>query len=67
MCHGARLGNKRDAHRGLVGRSDGRNHLKDVDVDGMTILNGTYRSRVMRHGLDDVGQNKDSRSTAIPR
>jgi hypothetical protein len=46
------LGEKRDAYRGLVGISDKRNHLEDLGVDGRIILNLTYRSRVMRHGLD---------------
>jgi hypothetical protein len=33
------MGEKRDAYRGLVGRSDESNHLEDLGVDGRIISN----------------------------
>ena len=36
--HVARIGESRDAYRVLVGKPEGRNHLKDPDVDGRIIL-----------------------------
>jgi hypothetical protein len=34
----ARIGDKRGKYRVLVGRHEGRNHLKDLAVDGRIIL-----------------------------
>ena len=37
--HMARVGNRRGAYRGLIGRHDGKSPLQDVGVDGRIILN----------------------------
>ena len=34
----ARLGDKKGAYRVLVGRSEGKNHLLDLGVDGRIML-----------------------------
>jgi hypothetical protein len=36
--HAARMGERRDAYRILVGKPEGKNHLENQDVDGWTIL-----------------------------
>jgi hypothetical protein len=36
--HAARMGERRNAYRILVGKPEGKNHLEDQDVDGWTIL-----------------------------
>jgi hypothetical protein len=36
--HVARMGEKRNAYRILVGKPEGRDHWEDQDVDGWTIL-----------------------------
>jgi hypothetical protein len=36
--HAARMGERRNAYRILVGKPEGKNHLGDQDVDGWTIL-----------------------------
>jgi hypothetical protein len=38
--HVARMGEKRNACRILVGKPEGKNHWEDQDVDGWTILMG---------------------------
>jgi hypothetical protein len=35
-------GERRGAYRGLVGKREGRNHLKDPQVDGRVILKGIF-------------------------
>ena len=37
--HVANIGKKRDAHRCLIGRPDGKSPLQDIGVDGRIILN----------------------------
>jgi hypothetical protein len=34
----ARMGERRSAYRALVGKPEGRNHLKDLGIDGRIIL-----------------------------
>jgi hypothetical protein len=41
-----RMGERRDTNRVLVGKPEGRNHLKDPGVDGMIILKWILRSRM---------------------
>jgi hypothetical protein len=36
--HAARMGERRNACRILVGKPEGKNHWEDQDVDGRTIL-----------------------------
>jgi hypothetical protein len=48
----ARLGNRRDAYRVLVGRPDGKRSLGNLGVDSTIILNGSSRRGMGRHGLD---------------
>jgi len=39
----AHLGDRRGAHRVLVGRPEGRDHLEDPSVDGRIILKWIFR------------------------
>jgi hypothetical protein len=41
--HIARLGEKRRAYRILVGRPEGRSHLRDPGVDGRIILKWIFK------------------------
>jgi hypothetical protein len=36
-------GGRRGAYRALVGKPEGRNHLEDLDLDGMTILKWVFK------------------------
>jgi hypothetical protein len=38
VCHVARIREKRNAYRLLVGKPEGSNHWEDQDVDGRIIL-----------------------------
>jgi hypothetical protein len=51
--HVARMGAKRNAYRSLVGKTEGKSHQEDLDVDGWIILNRSYqRDRMGRYELD---------------
>jgi len=41
--HVARTGESRRVYRALVGKTEGKNHLEDADVDGMIILRWIFR------------------------
>ena len=49
--HAKRMEEKRGPYRVLVGILEYEDHLKDLDVDGNTILKWIFRSG-MCHGLD---------------
>jgi hypothetical protein len=36
------MGERRSAYRDFVGKPEGRNHLKDLGIDGRIILNQTF-------------------------
>ena len=42
--HVARMGERRGVYRIFVGKSEGKSHLEDPDVDGRIILRWIYRS-----------------------
>jgi hypothetical protein len=50
--HVAYMGERRGAYRILVGRPEGRNHLRDPDIDGKVILKWIFKKWVGWHGLD---------------
>jgi hypothetical protein len=45
--HVARMGERRDAYRFLVGKPEGSNHLEDLDVDGNIILKWIFRKWIV--------------------
>ena len=53
--HIARMGNRRGTYRVLVGKSEGKSHLKDPDVDGRIILSWMFRRWDVGHGLGRSG------------
>ena len=53
--HVARMGERRDVSRVLVGRPEERDHLEDPVLDGSIILRWIFRKRLWRHGLDRAG------------
>ena len=53
--HVARMEEGRGVHKVLVGKTEGKNHWGDQDVDGRIILNGSSGSGKGLWGLDGVG------------
>jgi hypothetical protein len=51
----ARVGDTRNAHKILVGKSEKRNHSEDLGIDGKIILEWLSLDRVGRCGLDACG------------
>jgi hypothetical protein len=49
------MGERRGTYRVLVGKPEGRNHLKDPGVDGRIILKWICKKWVEGHGLDHSG------------
>jgi hypothetical protein len=43
MAHVAHMGERRGAHRVLVGKPEGKNHLEDPGIDGRIILRCIFR------------------------
>jgi hypothetical protein len=41
--HMARIGDRRGAYRGLLGRPDGKSPLQNIGVDGSIILNWIFK------------------------
>jgi hypothetical protein len=52
MQNMALMGDRRGAYRVLVGRPEGRNHLKDLGIDGTIILKWIFKKWDGGHGLD---------------
>ena len=50
--HVARMGERRDVSRVLVGRPEERDHLEDPVLDGRIILRWIFRKMLWGHGLD---------------
>jgi hypothetical protein len=53
--HVARMAERRGAYRALVGKPEGKNHLKDPGVDGKIILKWIFGRLNGGHGLDQSG------------
>jgi hypothetical protein len=53
--HIAGIGEMRNAYNNLVGKTEGKNHSKDVDTDMKIILECFWRTRVERCGMDASG------------
>jgi hypothetical protein len=51
----ARVGEKRNAYKALMGKSEGGNHLEDLGVDGSITLKWILRNALGGHGLDLSG------------
>ena len=49
------MGEKRGAHRALVGKPEGRDHLEDPGIDGRKILKWIVESLEGGHRLDRSG------------
>jgi hypothetical protein len=47
----AHVGEKRNAFQLLVGKPEGKNHLKDLDVDGRIMLECVLKIRMGGHVL----------------
>jgi hypothetical protein len=43
----------------LVGKPEGRDHLKYLDIDGRVILKSSKKNRVGRCGLYHLAQDRD--------
>jgi hypothetical protein len=56
--HVARMGERRGAYRVLVGKPEGRNHLKDPGVDGKIILKLTFER--LDGGMDWIDLVQDT-------
>ena len=54
------MARRRDAHRDLVGKPEGRNHLEDPGVDGRKILQWIFKKRDGDMDWIDVAQDRDS-------
>jgi hypothetical protein len=52
------VGDRRGAYRVLVGKPEGRNHLKDLGIDGRIILKWDLREVGYGHGLDRSGSGQ---------
>jgi hypothetical protein len=53
--HVAHMGEGRSAHRILVGRPEGRNHVGDPGIDGMIRSKWIFKKWDGGHGLDSAG------------
>jgi hypothetical protein len=53
--HVAGMGKRKDAYRILVGKSEGKNHLEDLGLDGNIILRWIFRKGGWGLGLDLSG------------
>ena len=51
----ARVGERRSVYGVMVGKSEGKNYLKDSGVDGSIILEGSSGSGTWGYGLDRSG------------
>jgi hypothetical protein len=50
--HVARMDERREVHRFLVGKPEGKRPLEEPDVDGKIILKLIFKKWDTRHGLD---------------
>jgi hypothetical protein len=58
--HVARMGERRGAYRVLLGKPEGRNHLKDPGVDGRIILKFIFEKWDGGVEWVDLAQDRDS-------